>query len=525
MFRNRLADAVRKNVEVIIAALLFSLLISGIYFLAERNNTSTAVLIPWRSAALGFAGFMILFWFTKAKRLAGREKELFSALRREGSPTAVLMEGICQAALAAVLFLLFYLLNRERWNLFFILFFGIAAVVCAGAVSLLEIPLACQKALSCFGCVLLVAYFIYNLAAHGYTGFSECGNELFLPTVIRMQKWIHIGGVILVIAQFRTDARRALATCLAGFVLYFVWQDSGLPLIMEFAVATLLSNLLGKPKTIAKVILGSLLAYAAFLAVGIAVGWLENRSFYFDYAGWVPAYGMGHSNLPALLLMTILLLVWYLWMAEHPVITAAVFWAAAVGIWFMTYCRTVVIVLAVFPLANLVRAVLVRKKAGRGLKVFAFLPLIFGALSVAGMFWIPTQKLFSTEGNFFLRFTDPYKFMQQYGISLFGTTIRGDRVIDNLYLHLLLFFGIASLIVTCILLTWVGLQYYRNRQYAELIILVILLFYSLMENALVRLPFGFAALLIGCIRDPGRRAGNVAGLKRMWYHKREEKAA
>lgn len=525
MFRNRFADTARKNIKVVLAALLLSLLLSGIYFIAERNSISSGVLIPWRSAALGFAGFMILFWFAKEKRLAGREKDLFSTLSRDVCPAAALMEGICQAALAAVFFLLFYMLNRERWNLFFMMFFGIAAVICAAAMSQLEIPAVCQKVLSCFGCGLLVAYFIYNLAAHGYTGFSERGNELFLPTVIQMQKWIHIGGVILVIVQFRTDARRALAACLAGFLLYFVWQDSGLPLTMEFAVATLLSNLLGKPKTIAKVILGALLVYAAFLATGIAAGWVENRSFYFDYAGWVSAYGMGHSNLPALLLMSILLLAWYLWLAEHPVITFPVFWAVAAGIWFMTYCRTVVIVLVVFPLANLLHTVLVRKKAERGLKVFAFLPLIFGAFSIAGMFWIPTQKLFSTEGNFFLRFTDPYKFMQQYGISLFGTTIRGDRVIDNLYLHLLLFFGVASLAVICGLLTWVGLQYLRNRQYAELIILAILMFYSLMENALVRLPFGFAALLIGCVRDPGRRAGSVAGLTRMWYHKREEIAA
>lgn len=525
MFRNRFADAARKNIKVVLAALLLSLLLSGIYFIAERNVISSGVLIPWRSAALGFAGFTILFWFAKEKRLAGREKDLFSTLSRDGRPAAALMEGICQAALAAVFFLLFYMLCRERWNLFFIMFFGVAALICSVALSNLEPPPICRRILSVFGYCVLLLYFIYNLTLHGYTALSEHGVEILQPVIRETQGWIHIGGVILVIAQFRTDVRRALAVCLIGVILYFVWMDSGLPVILEFAVAVLLSNLLGKPGTIAKVILTAMLVYVACLACGIATGWVEIRSFYFDYAGWVSAYGMGHSNLPALLLMTILLLVWYLWMAERPVITAAVFWAAAAGIWFMTYCRTVVIVLAVFPLTNLLRVVLVRKKAERGLIVFVFLPLIFGALSVAGMFWIPTQKLFPTEGNFFLRFTDPYRFVQEYGITLFGTTIRGDRVIDDLFLHLLLFFGVASVVVICGLLTWVGLQHLRNRQYAELIILAILMFYSLMENALVRLPFGFAALLIGCVRDPGRRAGSVAGLTRMWYHKREEIAA
>ena len=496
MLRNRFADAVRKNMKVIIVALLLSLLLSGIYFIAGGNGTSSGVLIPWRSAVLGFVGFTALFWLAKEKQLACREKALFSALRRDARPATVLLETLYQAALTGVIFLLFYLLNRGRWNLFFILFFGVAALVCAVALSHLEIPPICRKILRVFGFCVLILYFIYILTMHGYTALSERGAEILLPVIQQMQRWIHIAGVILVIAQFRTDARRALAACLTGVVLYFVWMDSGLPVVLEFAVAVLLSNLLGKPRSIAKVILIAMLTYVACLALGIAAGWVENRSFYFDYAGWVPAYGMGHSNLPALLLMTILLLVWYLWLAERPAITAAVFWAAAAGIWFMTCCRTVVIVLAVFPLANAVRTVLARKKAGQGLKGLAFCPLVFAALCVAGMFWIPTQKLFPTEGNFFLRFTDPYRFVQENGITLFGTTIRGDRVIDDLFLHLLLFFGAASLVIICGLLTWVGLQYWRNRQYAELLILAIMMFYSLMENAMIRLPFGCAALLV-----------------------------
>ena len=69
MLRNRFADAVRKNMKVIIVALLLSLLLSGIYFIAGGNGTSSGVLIPWRSAVLGFVGFTALFLLAKEKQL------------------------------------------------------------------------------------------------------------------------------------------------------------------------------------------------------------------------------------------------------------------------------------------------------------------------------------------------------------------------------------------------------------------------------------------------------------------------
>ena len=497
MLHSRFTELARKNGKVILFALLVSLLLSGIYFFAERNDASAGTLIPWRSAILGFLGFAVLFWLADRKRLPEREKDFFIALHREAHPAAMMLEGIYQVALAAVFFLLFYLLARERWNLFLCLFCGIASLICAAGMSLLEIPAVCRKVLICFAYCVLLAYSAYNLTMFGYTALSEQGGVLFLPIVLQSQRWIHISGLILVILQFRTDARRALALCLTGLISYFVWRDSSLPLVLEFVASVLLSNLLGKPRTIAKVFLTAFLVFAAFLAAGLAAGWVENRMFYFDYAGSVPSFGMGHSNLPALLLMSILLLVWYLWLAEHPVITFPVFWAAAAGIWFMTYCRTVVIVLVGFPLVNLICGIAVKRKMRRSLRVIAFLPLIFAALSVFCMYWIPVQKLFSTRGNFFARFYFPYLFIRDYGISIFGTTVRGNAVMDNLFLHLFSYFGVASVILVSGLLTWVGLQYCRNKQYNALVILVIIMVYSLMENAIIHQPFGFAAMLTG----------------------------
>lgn len=494
---NRVTDAARNNRKAIIAALISSVVLSCIYFFAERAGTDGHVLIPWRSTIIGFIGFGVLFVFAAEKRLMGRERNLFGTLRSEGNGAAIATEAIYQAAMAGVYFLLFNLIGGETLSLFFRMFLGIAAVICAAATAHLEIPAWVRKALLWIAYGLLIVYYIYNLSLFGYTAFSERGAEIFLPIIRGTQKWMHIAGLILVIAQFRTDARRALGACVVGVLLYFVWQDSGLPLVMEFGVLMLLSNFLGKARTISKVTLAAFGAYVAFLAIGLAVGWVENRTFSFEYATDVPAYGMGHSNLPALLLMSILLLIWYLWAADKPLITFVLFWGSASGIWFMTYCRTVAVVMAVFPIANLIRTWLCKRKAGKGMRIAVYLPLIFAAVSVALMFWLPTQTLFNAKGNSFLRFTDPYRFAQDHGITMFGTTIRDSYVLDNVYLHLLMYFGIVGLAVTSGVLTWVGGEYYRNKQWAELTMLAIVLFYSLMENAVIHQPFGFAAMLIG----------------------------
>jgi hypothetical protein len=107
-------------------------------------------------------------------------------------------------------------------------------------------------------------------------------------------------------------------------------------------------------------------------------------------------------------------------------------------------------------------------------------------------------KYLPVKGNFTSRFTIPYSTVSAYGLRLFGGAPQ-EYIIDNLFLHILVYYGIVPTIIIVGLLIWIGYQYFKNRQYNELVLLIIFMVYSLMENALIHMPFGFVTLLVATI--------------------------
>ena len=114
----------------------------------------------------------------------------------------------------------------------------------------------------------------------------------------------------------------------------------------------MLSNLAGTPRTTAKVILGSLLSVVAFVVAGFPVGWVTNKTVDFVYAGTGNSLGMGHPNLAALMMLSLLLLLWYLWMKDHPIITAILSLPVALVVYLLTYSRTGIVCVALLPILS-----------------------------------------------------------------------------------------------------------------------------------------------------------------------------
>ncbi|MBR2823429.1 MAG: hypothetical protein IKE24_07075 [Clostridia bacterium] len=469
---------------------------------------------PWRSLGMGIVGYGAVFWLAARARLFRRERALFGALKRQAGVGRICFEAVYQLLLAGVLFLLLRTVNGEPPGMLRGLFALTASLIGAAAVIHAPIPAGLRRGISGLACGVLALGSYYVLTTYGYTRWTEAGWRAFGGPIERMLPLMQAAGLALTAAEFRTDARRALAICGAEALLYRVTETTGYGLMAGFCGMMLITNLCPSPRRRAKVFFFTLLGYAVFLAAGLMCGWVEDSLWEFSYAGVAHGYGMGHSNQPAAVLMSLLLLGWYLWAGDRPAVTLCLCWGFAAAIWFLTYCRTVVIVLAVFPGLNLLRIAAGKGRRRRN-RWMAWLPAFFAAGSIGGMLWIPRQGLFSAQGNFFLRFTIPDAAVRAFGIRPFGMKPAFEEyVIDNLYLHVLVFFGAVSLAVLLVLLCRTGARYAAAGQEREGLLFAAMLFYGLMENALIHMPFGFAAMLAAAAGAENRPGGGMETILR-----------
>lgn len=493
----KLLSFCRKIVRPFLLALLCTAAIVILpYLICVKRYAPADVPFPVKTLVASLGGFFGLFVWADAFQLYQRQNALFRTILKNLHFKGIFAEIVYQVAFTGAFYLFFFLLGQEQISPFRLFFYGVASIIGASTAIHLKSISKVRKAVPFFYYLFVVSYSLNILALHGYTNWSASAAGTMVPLSVQVLPWIRILGLALVLIEFRTSACRALFICAGGGLLYFVYPFSGLTIPAEVFGIVLLGNLAGSPRLTAKVFFALFLFYAAFLLIGNQVGWVENIDLYFSYAGWTKGYGMGHSNLFALLLFSILVLIWYLWLSDHPIILTLVSFAGAILIWYVTYCRTVVILLCALPFLNLLLTFSKNKKWRWPFKWSKWLPLVFSAISIIGMYWIPTQTLISINGNFFARFTLPYLVFKQYGLTPFGAYIDRIHAVDNLFLYLYVYYGYVSCVVITALLAWVGWEYDRKEQYTELSLFLVFMFYSLMENGFIHMPFAFSALLI-----------------------------
>ena len=268
-------------------------------------------------------------------------------------------------------------------------------------------------------------------------------------------------------------------------------------LISDFFTLVMLSNLAATPRTTAKVILGSLCSILVFVAIGFTTGWVTNKTVDFVYAGTGYSLGMGHPNLAALIVLSILLLVWHLWLNNHPIITAIISLPLAVAVYLVTYSRTGAICLILLSLLGFYKLFSLKKSSKTAFGLLILLPIIAAAFSIITIYAVPKYS-FQEGQTFSLRFIYPYWLLKDHGLPIFGSTVikQSDFIIDNLFCHLLIYYGIVSLILVIVLLSWTAWKYYKQEQYTELMMLGLFMVYSVIENALIYMPYGFTLLLL-----------------------------
>ena len=322
----------RRNLFSIIVAVATSLIIS-----AELYVESS---VFWIRAGISFAVLLPLFVLLSEKHLFQKQKQLLN--EKKGWPLLLeilTLPGITCAVFTALL-LFAQQLNLLPVNSFLIclgLFISISAAL---IIRNLRFPGYCRFILMVLFYTVMVLYFYQNHILSGYIGWTQEGLDIFSPLARQIHPWLQIAGLLLLAAQFRLSTARALFTLLINIPLHFVTLTIGSFLISDFFTLVMLSSLAGTPRTTAKVILGSLGSILAFVAIGFLIGWVANQTIWFEYAGYGNSFGMDHPNLLALIILSILLLGWYLWLKEHPLITFAIFSPIAIGMYLLTYSRT-----------------------------------------------------------------------------------------------------------------------------------------------------------------------------------------
>lgn len=485
----------RRNLFSIIMAVVTSLIISAELYIESS--------VYWLRAGISFVILLPLFLLLSEKHLLQKEKDLLCTEKG----LSRLLKYLTLSATASTVFVALLLFAQEvnllPVNPFLICLGLFISASIALIIQTLQFPGCCRVILMVLFYTLMILYFFYNHIRCGYIGWTPQGIDLFSPLSLRLHPWLQLTGLFLLAVQFQRSPIRALITLLVNIPLFFVTLNSGTPLFSDFFTLIMLSNLAGTPRVTAKVVLGSLFSILAFISIGFPAGWVDDKPVAFAYAGTGHSLGMGHPNLAALMLLSLLLLIWYLWLKDHPVITTIISLPAAICIYLITYSRTGAICILLLPPLGMYWRSMLRKQHKKGFILPALSTIAAAIFSIGTILFIPKGPV-AIGHTFILRFTYPYMVLQEHGLSVFGSSNIDwtSIVIDNLFYHILLCFGIVSLVIFLSILFWSAWKYYQQEQYSELILLSIMMIYSIMENALVYMPYGFVLLLLA---TPGQR--------------------
>jgi len=240
------------------------------------------------------------------------------------------------------------------------------------------------------------------------------------------------------------------------------------------------------------------LVYAAILAFLLQTGRVTEvmtaPSKFSELAITGRSFGMGHPNSIAILIFSTWLMIWYLMIPQKWWLTILFFWAGGLLIFWLTLCRTVAALLAVFPLIPIVLGPIARSRKPGLLKGLSVLPLLVITLTVIiGMSYSSLTQYFQ-DGAFWMRFQD-FTILQESGLTLFGANPVRFGYFDNFYIWMLMYCGLVPTAAVLVMYIWMIYTLARDRRADLLAIALLFLFYGLMENAVAYAFYFFVPLL------------------------------
>ena len=485
----------KKYAFSLLAGLFLSVVVEISFLLFAENNGG--LIISHVSPMHILAGFLIysaLILACGAGNGWAREKQNWLIPAGEtGHGKAVLKTVLIRVLFAADLLLLAYLFMEKSWNLYR-MFFLIPLVLLA------EIPLLrlrpgpdLDRMIQIIAYIWLIYAILYYMLIYR-VNWSDTAPFNISHFQRPGRRIMQIAGAFLLLYEIPRRPRRAAVSAAVYIFLVAAYQVHGAPWLSNYMMFVLLANLFMSPRKTAKVFFWSLLACAGIILAVYFQGWsvpmLRDRS-----GLTVNSFGLRHTNNVALMLMTLLMLGWYIWLQKKPFVSLAVLAAGTAGIWVLSTSRSSVIVLILFVILLLPWYFTVKKNRTGWLKLVVLSPLLTVAASV-----ILTQLVPSMWGKidrtFIARFYYPTVYLSDHPLTWMGCRDAANIVLDSLPWYLILRHGMLSCALFFGMYTWASVRFCRNRQWAELLLLLLIMVYSVMENSPIYISSGFVPLLV-----------------------------
>lgn len=210
------------------------------------------------------------------------------------------------------------------------------------------------------------------------------------------------------------------------------------------------------------------------------------------------SFGMGHPNSFALFIMSTVMMLWLIVKKHlHWWMTVLLFFIGSAIVLYFTLCRTVCIIMLVFPLINII-IVKLQGKERKGIKRFILLLPIIMMMITIGISLIVLQSSNSLiDGNFAIRFRDFRYIISEYHMP-FGSSdiITGIWIcFDNLYLMLIACCGYIPTIIALLSCGGMMMHLLKQKDTELLIVTIIFLLYGIMENAMIYSIYFFVPIL------------------------------
>ena len=365
-----------------------------------------------------------------------------------------------------------------------------------------------EPALRRAGCalysMLLITALLYSLL---FSGFTNLNGEA-LQRLSRLRVAMHYGVFLLaaaaVAAECARDWRRAL---LAAILLALrmrapvTWQST---MLLDTVMLAALSDL-GSEKSNGGVWLAIHAGYAVLLVILRILGWAQDVPTSDVKSVWIfetgHSFGMGHPNNPAIFFMSVWLLLWVMFPPRRWWITLLFFWAGAAMVLASTLCRTVFVLMMVFPLMVFAVNGIARSRHAGLLRCAAAVPLLMLAVSV--VLGLLEKKMSQILGGdaFWIRFWE-INILRREGLTLLGGQPSTRAFFDNLYFWLLEYCGLIPTIGALGLYACMLIRLANRRRTALLACAVLFALYGLMENAAAYPVYFFVPILVFAADTP-----------------------
>lgn len=231
-----------------------------------------------------------------------------------------------------------------------------------------------------------------------------------------------------------------------------------------------------------------------------------------------PGHSLGivYPNTWGYLAFLVLMIVWYLFLKNRPVITFGVFWAACHFMYFYISCRTIAGITLAFPVMAVVvmwveKHTKCREKISPvGWIVIAIPFLVFAVMLFISMQveWVHRHFYYTWFHNLAMRFVQGGLYFRTYGFPLVGNPYRGNvhtyvnvnrefievGILDSSFASYMIMRGLIWILVV---LTWLCLAHWKalkKHDYAIPFLSLIILLFALMERPGLEMWYNFILL-------------------------------